>query len=351
MGTKIAVLDDYQELSKPHFDRLRDAGYDVTTFTDTLLRYNHPDTPQEVKDALVKRLEPFAIICTMRERTPIPAELIAQLPNLKLLLTTGRRNAALDVQACRARGVPVAGTDAGAKRRGPNSTTTHCVAMILALARNVAQDDAVMKTGTGNGWQTEAATELSGRVFGTVGLGRLGTSVAKIMNSAFGMRVVAWSSNLTQEAADAKAREVGLPVEDEEDGEKTFKVVSWEELFRTADVGLITREDLAKMKKSALFINTARGPIVNEAGLLEAANSGSIRGVGLDVFVLEPLPHDSPWRTTRWGEEGRARVLLTPHMGYVEEGTMASWYEQQVENILRWEKGEPLKAEFADSGY
>ncbi|KAK7963387.1 hypothetical protein PG996_008921 [Apiospora saccharicola] len=358
-GTKIAVLDDYQELSKPHFDRLRDAGYEVTTFTDTLLPYNSPDTPQDVKDALVKRLEPFAIISTMRERTPIPADLVAKLPNLKLLLTTGRRNASLDVQACRARGVPVAGTDGGTKRRGPDSTTTHCVAMILALARNVAQDDAVMKAG---GWQTEAATELSGKVFGTIGLGRLGTSVGKIMASAFGMRVVAWSSNLTQEAADAKAREAGLPVEDE-DGEKTFKVVSREELFRTADVvsvqvvlsdrsrGLVTKDDLAKMKKSALFINTSRGPIVKEEDLLEAASSGTIRGVALDVFALEPLPRDSPWRTTKWGEEGRARVLLTPHMGYVEEGTMASWYEKQVENILRWQKGEALEAAFVDTGY
>ncbi|KAK8004630.1 hypothetical protein PG989_004349 [Apiospora arundinis] len=356
---KIAVLDDYQQLSKPHFDRLRDAGYEVTTFTDTLLPYNHPDTPQDVKDALVKRLEPFHIISTMRERTPFPADLVSQLPNLKLLLTTGKRNAALDVQACRARGVPVAGTDGGVKPRGPDSTTTHCVAMILALARNVAQDDAAMKAG---GWQTEAATELSGKVFGTVGLGRLGTSVGRIMSMAFGMKVVAWSSNLTQEAADAKAREAGLPVE-EEDGEKTFRVVSRDELFRTADVvsvqvvlsersrGLIGREDLSKMKKSALFINTSRGPIVNEPDLLEAANSGSIRGVALDVFALEPLPTDSPWRTTRWGEDGRARVLLTPHMGYVEEGTMASWYEKQVENILRWEKGEALQAEFADSGY
>ncbi|KAK7968028.1 uncharacterized protein PG986_002305 [Apiospora aurea] len=358
-GIKIAVLDDYQELSKPHFDRLRDAGYEVTTFTDTLLPYNHPDTPQEVKDALVKRLEPFAIISTMRERTPIPEDLVAKLPNLKLLLTTGKRNAAIDVKACRDRGVPVAGTDGGAKRRGPDSTTTHCVAMILALARNVAQDDTVMKAG---GWQTEAATELSGKVFGTLGLGRLGTSVGKIMAAAFGMKVVAWSSNLTQEAADAKAREAGLPVEDE-DGEKTFKVVSRDELFRTADVvsvqlvlsdrsrGLVNRDDLAKMKKSALFINTSRGPIVNEADLLDAASTGTVRGVALDVFALEPLPRDSPWRTTKWGEDGRARVLLTPHMGYVEEGTMASWYEQQVENILRWQMGEALQAEFEDSGY
>ncbi|KAK8112332.1 uncharacterized protein PG998_008789 [Apiospora kogelbergensis] len=304
---KIAVLDDYQELSKPHFDRLRQAGYEVTTFTDTLLPYNHPDTPQEVKDALVKRLEPFAIISHGR---PSPADLIAKLPHLKLLLTTGKRNAAIDVAACRARGVRVAGTDGGLKPRGPDSTTTHCVALVLALARNVAGDDAAVKAG---GWQTEAATELAGKVFGVVGLGRLGTSVGKIMSAAFGMRVVAWSSNLTQDAADARAREAGLPVEDG-DGDKTFRVVGRDELFRTADVvsvqvvlsersrGLIGRDDLSKMKRSALFINTSRGPIVNETDLLDAARNGSIRGVALDVFALEPLPRDSPWRTTQWGK-------------------------------------------------
>ncbi|KAI0126768.1 hypothetical protein BJ170DRAFT_702446 [Xylariales sp. AK1849] len=360
-ATKVAVLDDYQELSKPHFERLRDAGYEVTTFTDTLLPYDHPHTPQDVKDALVKRLEPFVIICTMRERTPITGGLVSKLPNLKLLLTTGGRNASIDVKACSERGIPVAGTTAGTtpEKSKPDSTTQHCVALILGLARNIAIDDKVMKSG---GWQTLYNTGLSGKTFGTVGLGRLGSTVSRIMHLAFGMRIVAWSSNLTQEAADEKARSAGLPVDDG-NGEKTFKAVSREDLFSTADVvsvqvvlsersrGLINEDDLGKMKKSALFVNTSRGPIVNDQHLLKIAKSGSIKGIALDVYEIEPMPKDSEWRTTRWGEDGKSSVLLTPHMGYVEDETMAGWYQQQVDNVLRWEKGESLAVVFKTSGY
>ncbi|KAI1496158.1 D-isomer specific 2-hydroxyacid dehydrogenase [Biscogniauxia marginata] len=354
---KIAVLDDYQKISIPRFDRLRSSGYEVVTFLDTLLPYNHPDTPQHAKDELVKRLEPFNVICSMRERTPFPGDLIDRLPNLKLLLTTGARNASIDVKACHARGIAVAGTTW--VPRSPDNTTQHCVALILALARNIPQDDAVMKAG---GWQTTTATELAGKVFGTIGLGRLGASVSRIMHIAFGMRVIAWSTNLTQEAADEKAKAAGLPVEDEH-GEKTFKVVSRDELFSTADVaslqlvlsdrsrGLITANDLEKMKRSSLFVNTSRGPIVVENDLLETAKKGGIRGLALDVYEIEPLPKNSEWRTTKWGVDGRSQVVLSPHMGYVEGDTLGEWYEQQVENILRWQKGEALATVFKDNGY
>jgi lactate dehydrogenase-like 2-hydroxyacid dehydrogenase len=203
---------------------------------------------------------------------------------------------------------------------------------------------------------------VSGKTFGTVGLGRLGVSVSKIMHLAFGMRVIAWSTNLTQEAADEKAKAAGLAVEDEA-GTKTFKVVSRDELFSTADVvsihlvlsarskGLIGASDLEKMKRSALFVNTSRGPIVNEDELLESGKKGLIRGIGLDVYGLEPLPRDSEWRTTNWGESGRSEVIMTPHTGYVVGDTIRAWYEQQVENILHWEKGEALEALFKDNGY
>lgn len=296
----------------------------------------------------------------MRERTPIPGDLVARLPNLKLLLTTGARNASIDVKALLAQNVPVAGTAATAVRSSPDSTTQHCVALILGLARNLAQDDAAMKAGR---WQTQVNTGLAGKVFGAVGLGRLGATVGHIMHVAFGMRVIAWSANLTQEAADEKARAAGLPVEDPATGEKTFRAVSREELFAQADVlsvhvvlsersrGLITRADLGLMKKSALFVNTARGPIVNNADLLDAAKTGGIRGVALDVYDIEPLPTDSEWRTTPWGEDGRANVLLTPHMGYVEHEPLAHMYKLQVDNILRWEKGEELLTPYKDTGY
>ncbi|KAK4208517.1 D-isomer specific 2-hydroxyacid dehydrogenase [Rhypophila decipiens] len=349
---KVAVLDDYQGISEPKFKALDPAKFQVEFFKDTLRPYNHPDTTQEVKDALVKRLEPFTVISTMRERTPFPRELISKLPNLKLLLTTGNRNLSLDLEAFKERGIPVVGAmdKAHPGSVGSVSTTEHCVAMILAATRNIAQDDHAVKSG---GWQTVPAVSLSGKTFGTVGLGRLGIAVAKIMHLAFGMRIIAWSPNLTQEAADEKAQAAGFPVENDK-GEKTFKVVSEEELYRTADVaslhivlsdrsrGSVASKQLSWMKPSAIFVNTSRGPLVVEKDLLEALEQGKIRAAALDVFDLEPLPLDSKWRTTRWGEDGRSRVLLTPHMGYVEHDTLEGWYEQQVENIQRWEKGESL---------
>lgn len=288
----------------------------------------------------------------MRERTPFPRDLIARLPNLKLLLTTGNRNLALDLSAFQDRGIPVAGAvdKAHPGSVGSVSTTEHCVAMILAAARNIAQDDREVKAG---GWQTASAVSLHGKTLGVVGLGRLGVAVAKIMHAAFGMRVVAWSPNLTQEAADEKAGAAGLRGEDGRGG-KTFKVVSKEELFGTADVvsvhivlsersrGGIGEKELGLMKSSAIFVNTSRGPLVVEEDLLNALDKGQIRAAALDVFELEPLPLDSRWRTTQWGKDGRSQVLLTPHMGYVEQSTLEGWYEQQVENLERWAKGEPL---------
>ncbi|KAI1091857.1 D-isomer-specific 2-hydroxyacid dehydrogenase-like protein [Rostrohypoxylon terebratum] len=355
---KIAVLDDYQLVSPPIFEiKLQPLGFEVTIFTDTLLPYNHPNTPQDDKDALVKRLEPFEIICSMRERTPFPAELVNRLPNLKLFLTTGPRNASIDVKALSARGIPVAGTVP--EKRVPDNTTQHCVGLILSLARNIPQDDAVMKSGS---WQTGFATNLAGKVFGTIGLGRLGTSVSRIMHIAFGMKIIAWSTNLTQEAADEKAKAAGLPVEDA-NGEKTFKVVSRDELFSSADVasvqlvlsdrsrGLITADDLRKMKSSAFFVNTSRGPIVVEDDLLDVAKKGAIRGVGLDVYEIEPLPTSSEWRKVKWGEDGTSKVVLSPHMGYVQEDHLTDMYQKQVENILRWHKGEAMATVYTDNGY
>ncbi|KAH6633958.1 hypothetical protein B0J18DRAFT_414850 [Chaetomium sp. MPI-SDFR-AT-0129] len=353
---KIAVLDDYQGISEPKFQALDPAKYAVSFFPDTLRSYNHPDTTEEVKDKLVARLEPFTIISTMRERTPFPAALIARLPNLRLLLTTGTRNRGLDLDALRDRGIPVAGSVdrsplATTASAGVDSTSEHCIALILAAARNIVWDDAAVKAGK---WQSAPAVSLRGKVLGLVGLGRLGMVVGKVLVSAFGMKVVAWSENLTQEKADEAARSGGLAVENAATGEKTFKVVGKEELFKTADVvsvhlvlserskGVIGRKELEVMKKSAVFVNTSRGPLVVEEDLLGVLEEGKIREAALDVFDLEPLPLDSRWRTTKWGEDGRSRVVLSPHMGYAEESTLNSWYDQQVENLLRWEKGDAL---------
>ncbi|KAH7196604.1 D-isomer specific 2-hydroxyacid dehydrogenase [Fusarium flagelliforme] len=356
--TKVAILDDYQGVANPYFAKLDSSKYEVVSLKDTALPYNHPDNTQSGRDALVEKLQPFEIICTMRERTPFPAELIERLPSLKLLLTTAFRNRSLDLDALTARGIPVAGTGekpkSGKKTAGVSSTVQHCITLIMSLARGIARDDAAMKEGL---WQTGLATDLSGKTMGVLGLGRLGVAVAKILHVAFGMRIIAWSTNLTQEAADEKAREAGLPVEDA-DGEKTFKVVSRDELFSEADVvsvhlvlsdrsrGIVNAQDLAKMKPSALFVNTSRGPLVVEKDLLDHLKAGRIRGAALDVYDLEPLPKDSEWRSKNWGRDGSSQVLLTPHMGYVEEDTLKSWYEQQVENIGRWAANEPLQNSF-----
>jgi phosphoglycerate dehydrogenase-like enzyme len=353
MAHKVVVLDDYQGLSKPHYDRLDAEKFRVTYMPDTQPSYS--TTSSSIGDQIVDRLKPFDVICTMRERTPFPADLIQRLPNLKLLLTTGNRNAAFDLAACKEWEIPVAGTSGKHSGRaagvGVDSTTEHCVAMIMALARGLARDDHAVKTG---GWQSGAAAGLSGRTLGVVGLGRLGVSVARIMHVAFGMRVVAWSTNLTQDAADDKARAAGIPVTNA-GGQKTFRVVSRDELFSTADVvsihlvlssrskGIITTDDLSKMKPSALFVNTSRGPLVVEKDLVETAKAGRIRGIALDVFDVEPLPKESEWRSCDWGRDGTSEVLLTPHMGYVEEAAMSGWYREQVENLERWAKGEPLE--------
>lgn len=284
----------------------------------------------------------------MRERTPFPKGLLERLPRLKLLLSCGRHNKAVDIEACQARGIPVTGTE---DKGAIDTTLEHVITLILAAGHDIAQNDASMKAGK---WQTTFVTGVSRKTLGVVGLGRLGSSVARIMNLAFGMKIVAWSPNLTQSTADEQAKSKGLPVEGP-DGEKTFKAVSREELFATADVVslhlllsertrcLITAEDLSKMKPSSFFVNTSRGPLVVEEDLLRTLREGKIRGAALDVFNLEPLPVDSEWRDPTWGTNGKSQVVMTPHIAFVEEGVLNGFYEQQVEELERWSRGEPLK--------
>ncbi|KAK2627426.1 hypothetical protein QTJ16_003392 [Diplocarpon rosae] len=357
---KLAILDDYQGVAARYFEHLAPA-FEITTFRDTLPAFNHPATPDTTKQELIARLQEFTVISSMRERTPFPAALLRSLPNLKLLLTTGVRNAAIDMAAAKELGIPVTGTVgdgtgratpgslATPTKRGPDSTTQHCIALILGIARGVASDDRNVKSG---GWQTDLATGLAGKTFSALGLGRLGGNVAKIMYQSFGMRILAWSSSLTQEVADERAQALGLPAE--EDGEKVFKVVKKEELFKEADVlsvhyvlshrsrGIVGAEDLALLKKSALFVNTSRGPLVDEEALIEILEKGAIRGAALDVFSIEPLPADSAWRTTKWGTDGRSPVLLSPHMGYVEEETLDNWYAEQAQIARLWHQGQDL---------
>ncbi|OAL52676.1 D-isomer-specific 2-hydroxyacid dehydrogenase-like protein [Pyrenochaeta sp. DS3sAY3a] len=371
---KLAVLDDYHGIAQQYFSHLDRTKVDITTFDDTLPAYSHPKTTDAERTALVERLKPFSALSTMRERTAFPGDLLRQLPNLKVVFATGGKFESWDLETMKELGIAVYGapgkgrTDGkGAgpsprslpiKKGGGHPTTQHVWALILALARNIAADDAVVKgKGRSPGWQTELAIGLQGKTIGLVGLGRIGAHVARVGALAFGMKVVCWSTNLTQDKADALAEEAGLPATGGgsiDENERTFRVVSKEELFKSADVvsvhyvlsersrGIVGAQELEWMKPSGLLVNTSRGPLVDEAALLDALRSNRIRGVALDVFDIEPLPADSPWRTEDWGVKGKSRVLLTPHMGYVEEGTLQTWYEETAENVERLVEGGEL---------
>ncbi|KAJ3041350.1 hypothetical protein HDV00_009491 [Rhizophlyctis rosea] len=342
---KLAVLDDYTSTSYSHLKAL--ASFPIQI--DHLSPSNDHLTPE----ALIALLQPYTIISTMRERTRFPRQVLENLPNLKLLLTTGLRNASIDSAAAEENGIIVAGTNGrqiARDGRSYDATNEQTWALILGVARGVSVLDGNVKRN--GGWQDEEggkvgvglATGLAGKTLGLVGLGRLGIQAAITGRLGFGMDIIAWSENLIQERADEEARKRGLP-------ERTFKVVSKEELFRTADVvsvhyvlsersrGIVGRTDLGWLKPSAIIVNTSRGPLIDEEALLEAVREKRIKGVGLDVYGVEPLPKDSPWRSEEFG----GRVVLSPHMGYVTEETINGWYKQTAENIARFLNGQQVE--------
>ncbi|KAE8146856.1 D-isomer specific 2-hydroxyacid dehydrogenase [Aspergillus avenaceus] len=332
---KIAILDDYQNISARYFTHLQ-PKISITQFPDTLDAHDATHQRQ-----LISRLQPFDVIVTMRERTPLTKETLSALPNLKLLLTTGTRNLALDTAYCASRDIPVAGTSS--RPVGCHSTVQHTWALILGLTRHIARDDKAVKSGA---WQGSLAMGVSGKTLGVLGLGKLGAEVGRIA-VAFGMEVIAWSANLTQEKADESAVAAGV-------SPGTFQAVTKEEFFERADVlslhcvlsersrGIVGRSELERMKRNAVLVNTSRGPLVDEAALLEALNEGRIGGAALDVFETEPLPLDSPWRTTEWGVGGRSEVLLSPHMGYGDNEQIHGWYREMAGNLEKWLNGEEL---------
>lgn len=259
----------------------------------------------------------------MRERTPFPASLIDRLPALRLLVTTGMRNRAIDVAAAARRGVVVAGTEMLGY-----AAFEHAWALIMAVTKQIAREDRAMHAG---GWQAGVGIGLRGRTLGILGLGRLGSQIARI-GTAFGMQVIAWSENLTAErAAECGARRVDK-----------------DELFAAADVltihlvlsertrGLVGARELALMRPSAYLINTSRGPIVDEAALVEALRAGRIAGAGLDVYDVEPLPADHPLRRLD-------NAVLTGHTGYVVQEMYQRAYGQAVEDIRAWQAGAPIR--------
>ena len=347
-NVSVAILDDYPDIAPKHFSRI--SGVKVDSFPETLQA-----TKKDDLEALVKRLKPYQVISTMRERTAFPAELQKQLPNLKLLMTTGPKNASIDMKAASEQGITVTGTVGGKPKYMENYSTDdlppppqgnsvnqHSWALLLGLCGNIAKDDNALKTDP-QAWQSGLAIPLGGKTLGLLGLGKLGTLMAQTGVQAFGMKAIAWSENLTQEKADATAEGVGL-------AKGTFKVVSKDELFKQADVvsvhlvlsdrsrGIVGQKELDMMKKSAIVVNTSRGGLIDEKAFLKALKEGTIRGAALDVYWEEPIPSDSPWRS----KDFKSEVVLSPHMGYANTGTMNRWYEEQAEILERWLKGEEV---------
>ena len=311
---KVAVLDDYQNVARDmaEWDSLP-SDVSVDFYQDHL----------SADDDVARRLELYEIVLAMRERTPFTRTLFSRLPNLRLLITTGMRNASIDMNAAAEHGVTVCGTDGL-----PYPTAELTWALILALARKVPTEDAATRNGE---WQVTMGEGLQGKTLGVIGLGRLGSQVAKI-GGAFGMSLVAWSQNLTA----ARAAEFGarLVSKDELLGESDFVTIHLVLSDRTR--GLLGERELSLMKRSAYLVNTSRGPIVDESALISALESGAIAGAGLDVFDIEPLPLDHKLRTL-------PNTVLTPHMGYVTEETYRIFYGDAVEDIAAFLSGNSVR--------
>jgi phosphoglycerate dehydrogenase-like enzyme len=311
--SRVAILDDYQGVALASADWSLGDRVDITVFSD------------HIRDeaALVERLTPFEVIVAMRERTAFPESLLAQLPNLKLLITTGPFNAVIDVAAAQRRGIVVSGTG-GAGAATPELTW----ALILAVTRGIAAEDAGVRAGR---WQLGIGPELMGSTLGIVGLGRTGPRIAHYAH-AFGMKVLAWSQNLTAE----RAAECGA------------ELVTKRELFERSDIvtvhlklserttGIIGAAELEALGSRGYLVNTSRGPIVDEAALVAALHAGTIAGAGLDVYDVEPLPAGHPLLSA-------PHTVLTPHIGYVSTVAYAAFYGDVVEDIAAWLDGSPIR--------
>jgi phosphoglycerate dehydrogenase-like enzyme len=309
---KIAILDDYQDVATSFADW---GSLDAETVVFT--------KPFADTDELVQRLAGFDVLVAMRERTPFPAEVLARLTSLRLLVSTGPVNAAIDVKAARELGITVSGTGYVS-----HPTAEHTWALILGAARNLVDEASSMRTG---GWQVSVATGLHGKTLGILGLGRLGAQVSQI-GRAFGMTPIAWSQHLTTE----KAAEHGV------------RAVTKEELFAESDVlsihlvlsertrGLVGAADLKLMKPAAILVNTSRGPIIDEDALIETLREERIRTAAIDVFDTEPLPADHRLRSL-------PNALLTGHVAYVTRELYKTFYQDSVEDIAAFRAGAPIR--------
>jgi len=310
---KVAVLDDYLDAAKTlaPWDELG-PDTEVDFFTKPL---------QELERA--QRLAGYDVLVLMRERMPLPAQLIRQLPRLQLVVTSGHRNAAIDLQACAERGIPVLGT-------GSLGPITIEIAWLLILGL-VKRLQANALTAASPSWQNRLPGELHGQVLGIMGLGNLGSRMAAVAQ-AFGMEVLAWSQNLTEEAA----RAAGATRVEKEELLRRADILTLHLVLSPRTHHIVGAEDLRLMKPEAFLINTSRAGLVDEQALLEALAQSHIAGAGLDVFPEEPLPADHPLLTLN-------NVLLTPHLGYVSRRNLKIYYQDAVENIQQWRQGQLIR--------
>ena len=311
---RCAIIDDYQGCALEMADWGALApGVEVEAFPDHIAD----------EDEFARRYGGFEIICAMRERTPFPRSMFEKLPGLELLLTSGMRNLSIDGAAARDHGVTVCGTPSLGY---PTAELTW--GLILALARSIPAEDRATRAG---GWQETLGVGLEGKVLGVVGLGRLGSRVARV-GTAFGMEAIAWSQNLTEE----RCREIGVARADKETLLRRSDFISIHLLLSERTRGLIGASELALLKPEAFLVNTSRGPIVDEAALIGALESRAIAGAGLDVFDIEPLPADHPFRRLD-------NTVITPHLGYVSAENYRGFYGGMVEDIRAWLAGDPIR--------
>src|SRR5437588_7106061 len=312
---RCAILDDYQNVALKVADWSKvSADLDIKVFNDHLGE----------QDNVIRALQGFEIICAMRERTAFPRDVIEKLPQLKLLITTGMRNASIDVAAAKARGVVVCSTPAVG-----NPTSGIAIGVMLELTRRIGYENARMKAGVP--WQTTIGMDLEGLTLGVLGLGKLGTRTARIAQ-AFGMKVIAWSQNLTPQ----KCKEIGVDYVSKEDLFRQADFVTIHVVLSQRSRGLVGANELGLMKPSAYIINTSRGPIIEEAALLAALRENKIAGAGLDVFDIEPLPVDHPLRKMD-------NVVLTPHLGYVAVQNYRAYFGGVVDDIRAFLDGKPVR--------
>jgi phosphoglycerate dehydrogenase-like enzyme len=315
MAHRCAILDDYQNVA------LQMADWSPVSKDIDIKVFNQPLGGQ---DQVIQALADFDIVCGMRERTPFPRAVISGLPKLRLLITTGARNASFDLAAAKDHNVVVCGTPGFG-----NPTAGLAIGLMLELTRRIGFENARLKAG--ESWQVTIGPDLEGHTLGVVGLGKLGARVAKI-GQALGMKVIAWSQNLTSD----KCREAGVEYAAKEDLFRQADFISIHVVLSQRTRGLIGAQELGLMKPTAYLINTSRGPIVDEAALLAALGGKRIAGAGLDVFDVEPLPLDHPLRRLE-------NVVLTPHLGYVSTQNYRAYFKGVVEDIRGWLDGKPVR--------